>query len=130
MASLTRRPLAHLGAGVFAALLTLLLAPSSAPAACGDYIVLTGDGSAAPAPHPDTPPGGKAPCSGPSCSRGPATPPLSLPVPPPSERRDPGAVLPSVPGPDTAGHVSAPPEGPAGRPLRHGATVYHPPRPR
>jgi hypothetical protein len=120
---------------LLALLATALLAPRTAQASCGDYVVL-GDRPAGAAhagqPMNTTPanpsaPTPHAPCHGPLCSRN--RPHLPLPpVVPVSEQVERwGCVGAFLPVPGTG--ALAPLPGDAGeRPVRYARSVYHPPR--
>ncbi|HZY87871.1 MAG TPA: hypothetical protein VFE78_23755 [Gemmataceae bacterium] len=113
-----------------------LYAPSEARAGC-DHRPFLGDGpgevklpaDAALPPNPatdgDTP---TTPCKGPGCSRGPSHAPATPPAPAPNELK-PGWAL--VPGPplDEAGRAGRLYPLPSATPVRHGAGIFHPPRP-
>jgi hypothetical protein len=135
MTPLVRRRLTRQGAGVLSALLAAaLLAPPAARASCGDYVVIGDHPAGAHAqpghPTPDAPkapPDGRAPCSGPLCSRHHPQAPLAPPAPAPERGDQWGWIdpLPLLPVPGPLGAVVGDVRD---RPVRHARTVYHPPR--
>ena len=138
MTRLARRPPVRQAAGVLLALLAAgLFAPAAARASCGDYVLVGGRPADMPAhaaqlpgsapDAPALPPGGPVPCSGPLCSR--HTPPLPLmPLVPAPERGDQwGWVGPAALVPEDEAFDRVPADVHR-RPVRHGLTVYHPPR--
>src|SRR5262245_58744536 len=146
MQSLARRSLVRLSAGVALALLAgWALAPSAARGECGDYVRVGGAshlarGAAAdPSGHPaaptageaphraPSPAGGRLPCSGPRCSRGPLHAPL-VPVsaPPVSAERDCCLPPPTLPG--DGGPVLGLVADNSSLPIPQASRIFHPPR--
>jgi hypothetical protein len=137
MAPCGQRSLERRFLGVLAALLVgALCAPSAARAGCDHRPFLDGAPGELTLPtdaasHPDQAPDGPkpaTPCKGPNCSQGPSQVPATPPAPAPRELR-PAWVL--LPGPlaaegDLAGRLYPLP---SPSPVRHGATIFHPPRP-
>jgi hypothetical protein len=114
-----------------------LVAPASAVASCGDYVLLGSHGEKlaghTPLPplqaerpaQPDHQP--PAPCQGPHCSHHPAAPPAP-PVLAPVSAEEWGH-LPFLPNPPLPGPARSCREQTHAQPIHRGTSVYHPPRP-
>ncbi len=139
MPTTSSRSLLRLFAGAAAVLSGLLLAPSSARAGCGDYVLIGSKAGptahASPSPHPQgmpqqmpsAPHNGHSPCSGPMCSKAP----LPLPVAPATVvlERGPEAALAAILPPVSARQpITRWLDGLPGRTVHRGTDVYHPPR--
>jgi hypothetical protein len=126
------------------------VAPSAARASCGDYVtVSSGEGETTPSHQPPAPtrpcpgnvtpcrehvpaealPDSQVPCRGPGCSGNPVPPPEPLTTVSPEGGQDHWVCLVSLPVflPADPGDPRTEPG--ALRPVRHGLSVFHPPRP-
>jgi hypothetical protein len=127
-----RRPIAAL-AGAILALAAGLIAPSTAQASCGNYVMLKGsshganDNGSMLNRTPLAPTDHKAPCSGPECRQGSQAPPLVPPAPPPTgvDKEGCSVALVLLAEFDPTFHWLS---DSSSHPIRRVVTIYHPPR--
>jgi hypothetical protein len=138
MHAFARRRWIRTATGVALALLAVMFCAPAARGSCGHYVLVGAKLAQATAPDVAPPAGGEAlppsvpeekprPCSGPSCSRGPAGLPAAPPAARPVSGEQWGCVVTLLALPPS-GPVASLADGPSPRPLRLGSGVYHPPR--
>jgi len=119
-------------AGAILALAVGLVMPSLARAGCGDYVRIKGaprhgDSDSASARSSRGMPGLPAPCSGPTCSRGHATDPMTPPAPPSTPGDTIGFLASEAPSKNSGPNSLQFPDACLNSRL-HESAVYHPPR--